>query len=261
MMIAFILGLVEGITEYLPISSTGHLIVAGHLLGFTGDKAGTFEIFIQMGAILAVLVMYPSRFAGFLDFKNNDGLRGTRGLSLLAVTTLPAVVLGLGLHSFIKHHLFSPLTVAIGFVAGALWILYAERRSAKPGTITVDRISWKEAFGIGCFQCLALWPGFSRSGATILGGMAMGLERKSAAEYSFFAAVPVLTAAALLDLVKSLHELQPSDFPMFGVGLLVSFIAACIVIRYFITFLQKHSMTAFAWYRFIAAGIIFYILR
>ena len=261
MLIPLILGLIEGVTEFLPVSSTGHLILAGHLLGFTGDKASTFEIFIQMGAILAVLVVYFGRFAGLLNFKSQTGFSGLRGLSLLAVTTFPALVAGLGLHSFIKHHLFNPLTVAVGFVAGGVWILIAEKSTAPKKYSSVDQLSWKEAAGIGFFQCLALWPGFSRSGATILGGMSLGLDRKTAAEYSFFAALPVLSAAALLDLLKSLHTLQGPDLPFFALGFVVSFLSAWAVIRFFVGFVSRHSLSVFAWYRFAVAALIFFILR
>ncbi len=261
MLVPLIMGLVEGLTEFLPVSSTGHLILAGHLLGFTGEKASTFEIFIQMGAILAVFVFYAHRFAGFLNFKDNQGFKGLRGIGMMAVTTLPALVAGLVLHSFIKHHLFNPLTVGLGFIAGGVWILLAERSKKLRQCFSLDEISWKQAFSIGCFQCLALWPGFSRSGATILGGMTLGLDRKTATQYSFFAAVPVLAAAAALDLIKSLDALQSSDIPFFGIGLLVSFISALAVIRFFVGFVSRHSLSFFAWYRFAVAGLILYLLR
>lgn len=261
MFVAFVLGLVEGITEFLPVSSTGHLILAGHFLGFAGEKAATFEIFIQMGAILAVLAIYPARFLGFLNLKNTSGFSGSRGILLLGLTTAPALVFGLLLHSFIKHKLFNPLTVALGFIAGGIWILFAERPGQKSSCTSLDQIPWQKALGVGFFQCLALWPGFSRSGATILGGMNLGLDRKTAAEYSFFAAVPVLAAAAVLDLVKSLHQLQSSDIPFFGMGFLVSFLSAWAVIRFFVGFVSRYPLSGFAWYRFAVAGLILFMLR
>lgn len=261
MFIPFVMGLVEGVTEFIPVSSTGHLIVAGHLLGFTGEKASTFEIFIQMGAILAVLVLYAKRFYGFFNFKDTSGFTGLRGISLLVLTTLPALVIGFLLHSWIKEHLFNPVSVAIGLIAGGIWILIAER-SRQPRTIaTLDQISWKQALTVGFFQCFAMWPGFSRSGATILGGMSLGFDRKTAAEYSFFAAVPVLSAAALLDLIKSLDTLSSADIPFFGVGFLVSFVSAWVVIKFFIGFVSRHSLSVFAWYRFAAAAAILVVLR
>lgn len=259
MFVAFIQGLVEGLTEFLPVSSTGHLILAGHWLGFSGEKASTFQIFIQMGAILAVVAVYPARFLSFLNFKETKGFSGSRGILLLALSTLPALVLGFALHSWIKHHLFTPQNVAIGFIAGAFWILIAERFYKNSQTLSLDEISPARAFKIGCFQCLAMWPGFSRSGATILGGMALGLDRRTAAEFSFFAAVPVLSAAAVLDLVKSLDALNFSDIPFFAVGFLVSFVTALAVIKLFVGFVSRHPLSIFAWYRF-AVGILIFFL-
>lgn len=261
MLVAVILGLVEGLTEFLPISSTGHLIVAGNWLGFTGPKASTFEIFIQMGAILAVVCAYLPRFASFVSFSKNEGFSGRRGIYLLFLCTLPALILGFLLHSFIKKHLFSPQTVAIGFIAGAIWILVAEKFYKAPAKTSLDTISAFESFKIGCFQCLAMWPGFSRSGATILGGMTLGLDRRTAAEFSFFAAVPLLSAAAVLDLVKSIKNLSMSDMPFFGMGFFVSFITAWLVIKVFIGFVSKYPLSVFAWYRFAAGIAILFILK
>lgn len=261
MLVAFILGLVEGLTEFLPVSSTGHLILAAHWLGYLGEKASTFEIFIQMGAISAVIVVYPSRFRSFLDFKKTEGFSGSRGILLLILSTLPALILGFLLHSWIKHHLFTPPNVAIGFIAGAFWILIAEKFYKNPQTLSLDEISPLRAFKIGCFQCLAMWPGFSRSGATILGGMALGLDRRTAAEFSFFAAVPVLSAAAVLDLIKSLDALSISDVPFFAVGFVVSFLTALAVIKLFVGFVSRHSLSIFAWYRFAVGIAILFILK
>lgn len=259
MLIAIILGVVEGLTEFLPVSSTGHLILVGHWLGFSGEKSSTFEIFIQMGAILAVVVVYARRFISFLNFKSNEGFSGKRGLSLLVLSMVPALILGFILHSWIKHHLFNPLTVAIGFIAGGLWILFAEKFYKQAQKNSVDQISFSEAFKIGCFQCLALWPGFSRSGATILGGMSLGLDRRTAAEFSFFAAVPVLSAAAILDLIKSIKFLSLADLPIFAIGFLVSFFTAWAVIKVFIGFVSKYPLSIFAWYRFAVGILIFFI--
>lgn len=261
MLTAVILGIVEGLTEFLPVSSTGHLILAGQWLSFTGPKAATFQIFIQVGAIFAVVTAYPARFASFLNLKKNQGFSGLRGIYCLGLSMIPAIALGFLLHSFIKEHLFTPQTVAAGFIAGGLWILIAEKTYQAPVKTSLDSLSPLEAFKIGCFQCLALWPGFSRSGATILGGMTLGLDRKTAAEFSFFAAVPILSAAALLDLLKSLDELSYADFPFFAAGLFVSYLTAWLVIKAFVGFVSRHPLSLFAWYRFAAGIAILFLLK
>ena len=256
---AALLGGVEGLTEFLPVSSTGHLILAGHFLNFTGEKAATFEIFIQLGAILSVLVAYPQRFLGLLDFKESYGFRGIRGIGRLMLTTLPALVLGFLFHKKIKEFLFNPLSVAAALILGGIWILIIENRKENSKVQDVDSMTWTQCLGIGFFQCLAMWPGMSRSASTILGGMMLGLDRKTAVEYSFFAAVPVLCAATLLDLVKSLPVLNTADLPFFGVGLIISFITALIVIKIFIGFVSRFKLTGFGWYR-IAAGLAVFLL-
>jgi len=198
-LLAALMGIVEGLTEFLPISSTGHLILAGHYSGFEAlvgkDVATTFDIVIQLGAILAVVAAYPGRFVGLLRFRENRGFQGLRGIGLLILTSLPAALLGLIARKVIQQWLFGPAAVAAALAVGALWILAVERFRPRTRVEGVDALTWREALGIGLFQCLSLWPGMSRSASTILGGMMIGVERKSAREYSFFAAVPIMLAA------------------------------------------------------------------
>ena len=257
---ALVLGLVEGITEFLPVSSTGHLIVAGHLIGFEGDKANSFDIFIQLGAILAVVVLYRARFLSLLSFEKAEGFGGINGIILLGLTTLPALVFGFLAHSYIKKHLFNPTTVALGLAVGGIAILLIERALPKPKRFGLDALTWREALAVGFFQCLALWPGVSRSGSTIIGGMAIGIERKTAAEYSFLAAVPVMCAATAYDLLKSLKFLSAADIPLFLVGFVVSFISAWLAVKFFIHLLATHTLKPFGWYRIAVAGVILLVM-
>lgn len=266
MIVAALLGIVEGLTEFIPVSSTGHLILAADLLGFAdlvGDeRAKTFEIFIQLGAILAVVTVYPHRFSGLLRLTDNTGFSGCRGLGLLLITSLPAGLLGLLARGTIKSMLFQPLTVAAGLAAGAVWILIVERRTLRVRRSGLDALRWQDALAVGCFQCLALWPGMSRSSSTILGGMMLGIDRKTAAEYSFFAAVPLLTAAALYELYKSRSLLSLADAPWFAVGFVVSYLFAWLSVRFFIRFLSQHTLTGFGWYRLaVAAAALVWALR
>ena len=257
---AVILGIVEGLTEFIPVSSTGHLIIAGHLLGFEGAKASTFEVFIQLGAILAVVVLYKERFFHLFDFSRTKGFAGFNGMVLLGLTTLPALIVGFLAHTFIKEHLFNTTTVAIGLGAGGIGIFLAECFLPKPEKHNLDSLRPKDALLIGLFQCLALWPGVSRAGATILGAMIIGTERKTAAEYSFLAAVPVMFAATGYDLLKSRSFLQAADIPFFSVGFIVSFIAAWLAVRTFIQLLARYTLTPFGWYRIAAAVLLLLIL-
>ena len=248
-LVALILGLVEGVTEFLPVSSTGHLIVAGRLLGFEGPKASTFEIFIQLGAILAVVVLERRRFLALLVPDPAEPFSGPRGIGLLFLTTLPILIAGFLLHDVIKTYLFGTKTVAAGLFFGGLLILVVERFLPAPTIATVDGIGWRTALAVGLFQCLALWPGVSRSGATIVGGLLSGLERRAAARYSFLAAVPAMTAATLYDLFKSRSLLDASDVPIFAIGFVVSFFAAWAAVRTFLAFLGRFTLRPFAWYR------------
>ena len=257
---AVIMGVVEGLTEFLPISSTGHLILVDHLLGFETlvgkDVAHAFEIFIQLGAILAVIAAYPGRFAGLLRFKENRGLTGMRGIGLLVITSIPASLLGLVARKYIHEKLFNPTTVAVALAVGAVWILAVEWFSPKAKTEGVDAITWKEALAVGLFQCLALWPGMSRASSTILGGMMSGMERKTATEYSFFAAVPIMIAATFYELYISYRSFSSTNFMMLAIGFVVSFIFAWLAVKFFIHFLSRHTLVPFGWYRLILAGLV-----
>ncbi|NDV19105.1 undecaprenyl-diphosphate phosphatase [Pseudodesulfovibrio sp. JC047] len=254
--VAIILGVVEGLTEFLPISSTGHLIITGHLLDFTGPKAETFDIVIQLGAILAVVLIYWDRFFGLLRPNPTQKFSGFYGLWLLFLTSLPASVVGLMTHGYIKEFLFSPTTVAIALAAGAIMIFIVEGMEKSEHVTSLDKITPKIALGIGCFQCLALWPGFSRSAATIMGGMLLGTRRTVAAEYSFIAAVPIMFAATGYDLLKNYTLFEGGDFLFLLLGFLVSFISAWLAIKGFIYLLGKLTLRPFAIYRLALAPLI-----
>jgi undecaprenyl-diphosphatase len=258
---AVVLGIVEGLTEFIPVSSTGHLIVVGHLLGFEGSKAASFEIFIQLGAILAVVFLYKERFVRLCTWRMTAGFSGRKGIMLLGLTTLPALVFGAVTHGFIKAYLFTPVTVALGLGIGGIGILAMERYRPPVKKSGLDALDYKDAIVVGFSQCLALWPGMSRSACTIVGGMGVGIERETAAQYSFLAAVPVMFAATVLDLYKSLPILHGSDMLMFGVGFGVSFISAWLAIKFFLRFLGSHTLNPFGWYRIIVAVAILVILR
>jgi undecaprenyl-diphosphatase len=260
-LIAVILGIVEGLTEFIPVSSTGHLILAGALLGFTGERADTFLVFIQLGAILAVVVLYFQRFLALLDVRKTEGFAGLRGIGLLILSVLPAVVVGFFARDFIKDVLFSPLTVAIGLGVGGIAILIIEARPPQPDIETLDGLGWKQALGIGVFQCLSMWPGVSRSAATILGAMLLKVDRTAAAEYSFLVAVPTLLGATLYDLYKSLDILTPADIPVFGIGLVVAFVSALLVIRWFMGLLKTATLKPFGWYRIALAAVVLIVVR
>ncbi|WP_047152328.1 undecaprenyl-diphosphate phosphatase [Aneurinibacillus tyrosinisolvens] len=262
LIIAIILGIVEGLAEFLPISSTGHLILAGHLLHFEGEKAATFEIFIQLGSIMAVAVLYWRRFLNLLGWRREKTMAPRLNLLHVILAMLPAVILGLLLHSFIKEKLFSPYTVLISLVVGGIFMIVAEKSRVPVRAETVDDITYKQAFSIGLFQCLALWPGFSRSGATIAGGLLVGTSLKAAAEFTFIVAVPIMVAATGLDLVKSLPYLSVNDIGFFATGFFTAFIVAMLAVVTFLRILKKINLTPFAYYRFVVAAIFwFFVLR
>lgn len=251
---AIIMGLVEGFTEFLPISSTGHLIVAGSLIDFTGEKAQTFEIAIQAGAILAVMWEYRARIATVLSGMFSDR-RQQKFILNLIVAFLPAAVLGLVFSKMIKRALFAPVPVAIAFIVGALFILWAERRHKMlPGASrveTVEDMTVLDAFKVGCAQAFALIPGTSRSGATIIGGMLFGLSRKAATEFSFFLAIPTLLAATVYSVYKDRALLSMADLPLFGIGGIAAFISAFLCVRWLLRYISSHNFTIFAWYRIV----------
>ncbi len=255
---AALLGIVEGLTEFLPVSSTGHLIVAGSLLGYTGEQAKTFEIVIQAGAILAVCWEFRARLVAVLRGIFTDAGAQRFAVNLL-VAFVPAAALGLVFGKAIKLHLFAPIPVACAFVVGALVILWAERRQrARPETVrvaTVDDMRWTDALKVGCAQAFALVPGTSRSGATIIGGMLFGLSRVAATEFSFFLAIPTLFAATAYSLWKDSSLLTAQSLPAFGVGFAASFISAFACVRWLIRYVAHHDFVPFAWYR-IAFGAV-----
>lgn len=262
--VAAILGIVEGLTEFLPVSSTGHMIIVGHLLGFEGDKADTFEVVIQLGSILAVVVMFWRRLFGLIGihFGNvpHEGTgKGHLTLVHILLGMVPAVVIGLIFHDKIKL-LFNPVNVMYALVVGGILLLAAEfLKPKKPKAVGIDDMTYRQAFVIGCFQCLALWPGFSRSGATISGGMLMGVSRYAASEFSFILAVPMMLGATILDLYKSRGFLTAADFPMFAVGFMTAFIVALIAIKVFLKLIQNISFVPFAIYRFIVAIAVWFL--
>ena len=243
---ALILGIVEGLTEFLPVSSTGHLILAGGLLGANDARWSVFNIVIQTGAMLAVVWEYRARFfrADFLLYRN------------LLVAFIPAAILGLAFSSLIKSYLFKPVPVALAFIVGGLIILWVERRKRIPRVESTRSMTWPDALKVGVAQCFALIPGTSRSGATIIGGMLFGLSRQAATEFSFFLAVPTLIAAGGYDLWKNRELFSASDLPMFGVGMLTAFIAALVVIRWLIRYVATHDFTPFAWYRIVFGAVV-----
>ena len=258
--VAFILSIVEGLTEYLPVSSSGHLILASNLLGFVGEKADTCNVVIQLGAIMAVVVLYWERFWGLLQPKPYVRFAGMRGIFLLFLTCLPACIMGLLLHSTIKHYLFTPTTVLMALVVGAIMMIVVERRKFRPTCVTLDEMTPKMALGIGCFQCLSLWPGFSRSASTIMGGMILGARRNVAAEYSFIAAVPIMIAATGYDMLKSWHLFTAADIPFFAVGMVGAFVSALIAIKAFVALVGRVTLVPFAIYRLLLAPFIYYFM-
>jgi undecaprenyl-diphosphatase len=252
---AAIMGVVEGLTEFLPISSTGHLILAGSLLGFTDEKAKVFDIAIQTGAIFAVVLVYWEKIRSTVVALPSSRQAQKFALNVL-IGFLPAVVLALIFGKFIKAHLFTPTVVATTFILGGFIILWAERRPASATRVhSVDDMTALDALKVGLVQCLAMIPGTSRSGSTIIGGMLMGLSRKAATDFSFFLAIPTLIGAGVYSLYKERALLSAADIPLFAVGLIFSFISAWICVRWLLRYISSHSFVPFAWYR-IAFGII-----
>ena len=248
--VALVLGIVEGLTEFLPISSTGHLIIVGDLLGYNDAASKVFKIVIQLAAILAVCWDYRERLVGVARGLPSDA--GARKfVGLLFVGFLPAAVLGVMFHSTIKGALFNPITVATALIVGGLLILWLEKRNYHPRILTVDALRWPTALKIGFAQALAMIPGTSRSGATILGGLWFGLDRKTAAEFSFFLAIPTMFAATVYDLYKNWALLRMEDLPVFAIGFVAAFFSAMWAVRAFIHFVSQHTFVVFAWYRII----------
>ena len=258
MIVAAIVGVVEGLTEFLPVSSTGHMILVEDLLGFHGDAASAFAIFIQLGAILSVGFLYREKYMELV--KPETWFRKPKGLSVwhIAAGIVPVGLVGFVAHGFIKRHLFSSFTVIIGLVLGALLMLAAEKCGRRPETTDVEKMTLKQAFFVGLFQILSLWPGFSRSGSTISGGIFLGLDRKTAADFSFIIALPLMMMACFYDLAKSWARLSMVDFQMIAVGFVVSFVVAYYSVIWFLRFLNKSTLASFAYYRVVLAGFSYY---
>jgi undecaprenyl-diphosphatase len=252
---ALILGVVEGLTEFLPISSTGHLILVGDLLDFNDDKGKVFEVAIQTGAIMAVVWDYRVKFGAVARGLPGDPM-ARRFLLNLFLAFVPIAALGLLFGKAIKAHLFAPVPVALAFIVGGLVIWWAEKREHVIRVQEVDDLGWRDALKLGFAQCFALIPGTSRSGATIIGGLLIGLSRKAAAEFSFFLAVPTLGVATLYDLYKHRDLLSLADLPMFAVGLVAAFLSAALAVRVFIRYVASHDFTLFVIYRIVFGVVV-----
>lgn len=251
---SIVMGIVEGVTEFLPVSSTGHLILAGHVLDFLGkEKRDVYEIFIQLGAILAIVWEYRARVVSVVQGAAQPG-PGRRLLINLSVAALPLLIIGKLFGEHIKSALFNPTTVAVTFILGGVIILWAEKRLHAVRYATLDDIQPKPALWVGLAQCLALVPGTSRSGATIIGGLFLGLSRQTATEFSFLLGVPVLGIASIYSLIKHWHALDANDLGLFAVGFVTSFVFALVAVRALLRFLVSHTFVVFAWYR-IAFGL------
>ena len=256
---AAVMGVVEGLTEFLPISSTGHLILAGALLGFDDEKAKVFDIAIQTGAIFAVILVYWHKLRATVTGLGREPQAQRLALNIL-IAFVPAVVLGLLFGKAIKAHLFTPTVVASTFIVGGLIILWAERRQARnPGAARImdaDDMTPLDALKVGLVQCLAMVPGTSRSGATIIGGMLLGLSRKAATDFSFYLAIPTLIGAGVYSLYKERALLSLTDLPVFRVGLVFSFLSAWLCVRWLLRFIATHSFVGFAWYRIVFGLVV-----
>lgn len=245
---ALILGIVEGLTEFLPVSSTGHLIIVGSLLDFNDEKGKVFELVIQTGAMLAVCWEFRVRFLGVLRGIASDVKAQGFVLNLIAAF-MPAAIIGLALGGLIKGHLFHAVPVAVALIAGGFVILWVERRERPAGIAHVDAMGWRDALKVGFAQAFALIPGVSRSGATIIGGMLFGLSRRTATEFSFFLAVPTLMAAGAYDLYKNRALLSTDDIGLFAIGTVTAFLSAFVCIRWLMRYVASHDFRIFAWYR------------
>lgn len=252
---ALILGVVEGLTEFLPVSSTGHLILVGQLLNFNDEKGKVFEIAIQFAAILAVVWEYRARLGYALVSLPSD-VKSRRLASNLIVAFLPAAILGFLFLKEIKTYLFNPIVVASAFIIGGILILWAERRKHVVRAETIDEITWRDALKVGFAQAVAMIPGTSRSGATIIGGLFFGLSRRAAAEFSFFLAIPTMFAATLYDVYKNRHLFSTDDIALFAVGGAASFLSALLAVRGLIRFISRHDFTIFAWYRIVFGVLV-----
>ncbi len=255
MLEAALLGLVEALTEFLPVSSTGHLIIAAELLNFDGPPGKVFEVVIQAGAVLAILVTYFRRFWDVLLGLGKDPA-ARRFATAIALAFLPAALIGVVAHKYIKFYLFNPTVVALALILGGIAILVIERVRPVPTVNQIENFTPRLALGIGLIQCVAMIPGVSRSGATILGALLMGVTRRAAAEFSFFLAVPTLAGAAVYDLYKNRDGLSADGMELIAIGFITTFLASLWVIRWFVGFVSRRGFAPFAWYRIVAGTVL-----
>ena len=260
---AIILGIVEGLTEFIPISSTGHMILIGDIIQFTGEKASTFEVFIQLGAILAIVIIYKKRFIGLIPYPtpgktifnqlpDDNAILTVRHI---IVAIVPFLIVGFLMHGVIKEHLFNPVTVAMGLIVGGVLMIIVECLSVKKTVESVDDLSLKQCFLIGLGQCFTVWPGISRSGSTMITGLLIGVKHKPVADFSFIIAVPVMCAAVGYDMLKSLKFLEISDLSYFLIGFLISFIVARASVKWFLKVLTTIKLIPFGIYRILLGGL------
>jgi undecaprenyl-diphosphatase len=259
MLEAALLGLVEALTEFLPVSSTGHLIIAAELLDFDGPPGKVFEVVIQTGAVLAILVTYFRRFWDVLLGLGNDPA-ARRFVTAILLAFLPAALIGVVAHKYIKDYLFNPTVVALALILGGIAILVIERLRPVPTVNQIENFTPRLALGIGLVQCVAMVPGVSRSGATILGALLMGVTRRAAAEFSFFLAVPTLTGAAVYDLYKNRDALSGDGMELIAIGFVSAFLCSLWVIRWFVGFVSRHGFAPFAWYRIVAGTVLLVVI-
>lgn len=254
--IGIIMGIIEGLTEFAPVSSTGHLILAGHLLGFEGNRASTFEIVIQLGSILAVAVIMRKKLLSLVRMNRNVTVSGNKfGLLHILIGMIPFGIGGLLFYDLIKEVLFSPQTVVITLILGGVLMIAAEKLKPTPTAESLEAISYKQALFVGLFQCLALIPGFSRSGATLSGGILSGMSHKTASEFTFIMAIPIMFAASGKDLLENIELLSAADLPLFIAGFISAFLVALIIITFFLKLINRVKLIPFAIYRFVLAVI------
>ena len=255
--VAFLLGIIEGVTEFLPVSSTGHLIIGAELLGFTHPSSKVFEIFIQLGAIFAVVVEYRKKVLDTFIGIQTDKIAQIFTKNLI-IAFIPAAILGFFFHSLIKLYLFNPIVVGIALIVGGILMIIIEKKLPNRPKVDIDKISHKQALIVGIAQCFSLIPGISRAASTIMGGLLGGLDRKTATEFSFFLAIPIIFAASVFDLYSNIDILNKSDIPVFVIGFITAFFSSYLIIKIFIWFVAHNTFVAFGWYRIIVGCLTIY---